>query len=227
MDAAGVALLREVLSSTTWVDRTRAFARSLRSSTRTAGGLLLVGTPEEEPWHLAAHLDDESRYAGVPELSPTLVRWRPPKDAPAHLAVGLDRLEGARRGETVFVVAPDVSPSSLLERVSDARRVGATVFAIDGGDPELEDLAHDAITVPSAGLTIPPETAKRLWVPENSSTSASSASDIAAPAMSFEIVQHLVSAAAGEETSVDPRTRRGLRDRLARLLDVVSGPPPQ
>ncbi len=39
--------------------------------------------------------------------------------------------------------------------------------------------------------------------------------------MSFSVAQHLVSAAAGERI---PQPRRGVRQRLARLLDVVSGP---
>ena len=38
--------------------------------------------------------------------------------------------------------------------------------------------------------------------------------------LTFDAVQHLVSAAAGERSE----QRRGLRARLARLLDTVSGP---
>src|SRR5436305_11130902 len=146
MDAARVAMVRELLSSTGWVDRTRDFARTMRRATGRRGGLLLVGTPEEEPWHLAAHLDDESRWSGVAEIAPTLVRWSPPPDAPAHLSVTLARLEAASRGETVLVVAEDAAPEPLLERVSDARRHGATVLALDGGDTELEAMAHESLT---------------------------------------------------------------------------------
>ena len=138
MDAARVAVLRDLLGSTGWVDRTRTFARVMRRSTATPGGLLLVGTPQEEPWHLAAHLDDESRYSGIAELSPTLVRWNAPPDAPPHLSFTLERLEAARRGETVFVVAEDAAPERLLDRVSDARKHGATVLSLDGGDAELQ-----------------------------------------------------------------------------------------
>src|SRR5205807_1934987 len=72
VDADQVAALRALLAPTGWLERTRAFARALRSSARTPGGLLLVGTPGEEPWHLAAHLDEESRFAGLRELAPTL-----------------------------------------------------------------------------------------------------------------------------------------------------------
>jgi hypothetical protein len=151
-----------------------------------------VGTPTYEPWHVTAHLDDEARLAGIPELAPTLVRWAPPPGAPAHLAVGLARLEAARRGETVFVVAEDSAPVPLLERVDDARRVGATILALDEGDPGLDALAHEALAVPES--------------------------------LSFDAGQHLVSAAAGERDATRTAGARGLRARLARLLDTVSGP---
>jgi hypothetical protein len=198
--------LRELLAPTGWADRTRSFARSLRKSRvgRTPGGLLLVGTPTAEPWHLTAHLDDEARWFDIPELSPTLVRWSPPADAPPHLAVGLTRLENAERGETIVVVAPDEPTAPLLERVSDARRSGAVVLAVDAGDSELEDLAHESLVVPSdadEGLV------------------TATAADI--PPLSFDVVTHLVSVAASEP--LDAPGSRGLRARLARFLDVVSG----
>ena len=145
-----------------------------------------------EPWHVTAHLDDEARLAGIPELAPTLVRWAPPAGAPPHLSVGLARLEAAQRGETVFVVADDMAPVPLLERVDDARRVGATILALDEGDPELDALAHEALAVPES--------------------------------LSFDAGQHLVSAAAGERDAARAAGARGLRARLARLLDTVSGP---
>ena len=110
----------------------------------------MVGTPSYEPWHVTAHLDEESRMAGIPELTPTLVRWAPPPGAPPHLAVGLARLEAARRGETLFVVAEGSAPVPLLERVNDAKRAGATILALDEGDPELDALAHEALAVPES-----------------------------------------------------------------------------
>ncbi len=180
MDAGQVAQLRIMLEPSAWLRQTRAFARALRGSApRTPGGLLIVGTPDEEPWHLAAHLDQESRLAGVPGLAPTLVRWSPPPGAPPHLSIGLARLEEARRGETLFVVSPEAAPPPLLERVHDARRTGATILAMDQGDPDLDDMAHEYLTV---------------------------ASD--AP-VSFDAAQHLVSAAAGEpsETRIGLRGR--------------------
>jgi hypothetical protein len=199
VDAEQVAALRALLAPTGWLERTRAFARTLRRSTTSPGGLLLVGTPDEEPWHLAAHLDEESRFSGLPELAPTLIRWAPAADAPPHLRVGLQRLEAARRGEALFVVTPETAPVPLLERVSDARNAGAVILALDQGDPELEHLAHESLTVRAA-----------------------------ADPITFDAAQHLVSAAAGEPRSSDqPAGLRGLRNRLAKLLDTVSGPPPE
>jgi hypothetical protein len=198
MDSEQVAALAEILGPGGWMAETREFARALRASARTPGGLLLVGTPEEEPWHLTAHLDEESRLAALPELSPTLVRWRPPPGAPAHLAVGLERLEAARRGETLFVVSPAAAPVPLLERVDGARHAGATILALDQGDPDLDGLAHESLIV----------TAGRAPV-------------------SFDAAQHLVSAAAGQAggPAGSPAARRSLRERLARLLDQISGAP--
>lgn len=225
MDQTRVALLRDLLAGTGWVDRTREFGRGLRRSTSNEEGLLLVGTPEDEPWHLAAHLDDESRYSGLPGLSPTLVRWDPPPGAPAHLSVGLQRLEAARRGETLFVVAQDAAPVPLLERVDDARRVGATVFALDCGDGELSGLAHESLVVPAEGITAPGEPsglALPVWRDLGRV-------DLETPAVSFDVVQHLVSSAAGDVERVtigaDGQARRGFRDRLARLLDGLQGGP--
>jgi hypothetical protein len=170
MDAEQVTALRSLLASSTWMQQARSFAHALRGAApRTPGGLLIVGTPDDEPWHLAAHLDQESRIARLPGLAPTLVRWAPPPDAPAHLRIGLDRIEHARRGETLFVVSPEAAPDSLLERVHDARRTGATILAMDAGDPELDAMAHEAFNVEPGHAPV-----------------------------SFDAAQHLVSAAAGE-----------------------------
>ncbi|MCX4634027.1 hypothetical protein OG775_02415 [Streptomyces platensis] len=207
MDAVRVALLREVLAGTEWVQATRRFAGALRGAVVPhGGGLLLVGSAAYEPWHLAAHLDDEAAWSGLPELSPTLVRHRVPGGAPAHLAVGLGRLEAAGRGETLLVVAPEQPGAELLERVHDARRNGATVLALDGGDRDLHALAHDALAAPPA----PPDDA------------AAGAS----PDLDLDTIQHLVSAAAGENSLPAPRGRRRFRDRLARLADQLTAPPP-
>ncbi len=60
VDANQVTTLRALLAPTGWLERTRAFALGLRKATRSPGGFLLVGTPEEEPWHLTAHLDEDT-----------------------------------------------------------------------------------------------------------------------------------------------------------------------
>ncbi|MCB5181083.1 hypothetical protein [Streptomyces antimicrobicus] len=201
MDAVRVALLREVLAGTEWPGAARRFAGSLRRSVAPAGpaaggGLLLVGTESYEPWHLAAHLVDEAAWSGQPQLAPTLVRHRVLPGEPPHLSVGLGRLATARRGHTVLVVAPERPGGGLLERVHDARRAGATVLSLDGGDEELGGLAHDALSVPEgAGLDL-------------------------------DTVQHLVSAAAGENSLPAQRGPRRFRDRLSRLADQLTAPPP-
>ncbi|MCY7373288.1 MAG: hypothetical protein LH461_06260 [Spirochaetaceae bacterium] len=203
MDSARVLLLRDALAQSGWIERTRSFSGSLRRVPE-AGRLLLVGTPDEEPWHLAAHLDDESRLSGLAQLSPTLVRWAPPSDAPAHLSVTMSRLEAATRGETVFVVAPDAPPEFLLERVADARRTGATILSIDDGDDDLAALAHDRIVVPTS-------LHQRLVVTNNMPVD-----------LDIDAVSHLVSVAAGENLSRD-----SMRDRVARMLERLSGPAPR
>lgn len=198
MNIEQVTALRALLAPSGWLDRTDLFARALRRSARTPHGLLIVGTADDEPWHMTAHIADEARLAGATELEPTLVRWAPPADAPAHLSVGIERLRAAARGETLLVVSGQLAPEELLERVHHVRRSGATVFALDRGDPDLDGLAHEALAVPATDAPV-----------------------------SFEAAQHLVSAAVGEPLPTAHQRvstqRAGLRDRLARLLDTVSG----
>ncbi|GAA3988654.1 hypothetical protein GCM10022384_40650 [Streptomyces marokkonensis] len=197
MDAVRVALLREVLAGTEWLGATRRFAGALRGSVLPhGGGLLLVGTAGYEPWHLAAHLVDEAAWSGTPGLAPTLVRHDACPSDPAHLAVGLGRLAAARRGETLLVVTPDDPGAPLLERVHDARRAGATVLALGTGEREVTAMAHESLSVPDGAE------------------------------LDLDTVQHLVSAAAGENAVPPPRGRRRFRDRLSRLADHLTAPPP-
>jgi hypothetical protein len=193
VDARQALLLRQMLAGAPGLDQTTQLARALASGKHTPGGLLLVGTPDDEPWHFGAHLDDEARWAGIPSLAPTWVRWNPPPDAPPHLAVGLERLEGAGRGETLLVATPSGAIDPLLERVSDARRHGALILAVEGAPTELQSLAHEAVA--------------------------------AGPAVGYDLTTHLVSVAAGESAGGQSRSVQArLRDRLARMLERVSGP---
>jgi hypothetical protein len=192
---AQVEALRALLAPTGWWGRTREFACALRGRARTPHGLLIVGTPDDEPWHMTAHLADESRLAGLPELEPTLVRWAPPPGAAPHLSVGIDRLSQAGRSETLLVVSAQAAPVPLLERVADARRAGSAVFALDGGDPELDALAHEALAVHPADAPV-----------------------------SFDGAQHLVSLAIGEDGAFSPAEPPRTRRTLSRLLDMLSGP---
>jgi DNA-binding MurR/RpiR family transcriptional regulator len=118
------------------------------------------------------------------------------------------RLEATARDETVFVVSPQAAPEALLERVADARRVGATVLAIDAGDDELAALAHDRIAVPTMSQ-------HRLELPDMSFADMTSTID-------FDTVSHLVSVAAGENF-----TSTTMRQRMARLIERMSGPSPR
>jgi hypothetical protein len=93
-------------------------------------------------------------------------------------------------------VAPDRPDGGLLERVHGARRAGATVLSLDGGDREVHALAHESLAVDPAG----------------------------GDPVDLDTVQHLVSAAAGENGVPGPRGR--FRDRLSRLAELLTSPPP-
>lgn len=136
------------LESGGWLGSARRFASSLRSAGHEPGRLLVCGTPEEEPWHLAAHLDDTARYRGVSSLRPLLARWHVPEGAPPHLSVGIDAVHRARRGTTVLVAAPEDAGDDLLERLGDARRGGATLFALHAGSESLESVVHESLLLP-------------------------------------------------------------------------------
>jgi hypothetical protein len=216
MDLARARLLVDILTPSGRLDRIREFAGSLRRSTRRGGELLVVGTPDFEPWHFAAHLADEARWAHLAELEPTLVRWSVPPSAPSHLAVPLSRLEAARRGETLMVVTTEPAPPPLLERIGDARKVGATILTMDGGDPELAGLAHDALILPPEG-----EDGGHLGPSGGGNATESGGAEL--PLLTFDLGQHLVPIAAGDQAGL----RRHTRGKLARFLEVIAGPAPR
>ncbi|MFI9320344.1 hypothetical protein ACIGXI_11250 [Kitasatospora aureofaciens] len=214
MDAVRVSALRERLAGTGWLEAVGGFAGSLRRSVerRGAGELLLVGTEAYEPWHLAAHLEDEAAWSAVPRLAPTLLRHRPPATAPTHLAHDLRRLTEAGRGATVLVVAPAAAGAPLLERVQDARRHGATVLALDGAGPVAPSTDGD--------LAGPTDPADLSGLADLAGLAHERLAVGAAAEEPFDLAQHLVSAAAGQ-----PVGRRSALGRLAELAGRLASAP--
>ena len=133
-----------------WLPRARRFRESLRTAGHPTGRLFVVGTAQDEPWHLTAHLEQAARRQSDAALAPVLVRWRVPPGAPAHLSVGLDALHRSARGASVLVAAP-AADDGLLERLDAARRAGATLFALHEGSSALAALAHESLLLPGVG----------------------------------------------------------------------------
>ncbi|MEV0289897.1 MULTISPECIES: hypothetical protein [unclassified Kribbella] len=216
MDLTRASLLREMLTGTELGSRTTDFAHSLRRFTTRTGGLMLFGPPDDEPWHLTAHLDDELHRAGVEDVRPSLVRWSPPPGAPPHLAIGLDRLRDAGRGESLLVVAEEHPADTLLERISDVRRRGTTIFSIGNGDKELTSLSHEAL-VPE--LLVPDGfgwTSRQIELDHDEPQAAMTDLE-PRTTEGFEMAQHLVSLAAADEDAGMPSWRRRLRAAIERL----------
>ena len=188
MDVDRVSLLRELMSGEAWIERADDFSGAMRGVTRRADGLLLVGTPDYEPWHLAAHLDDEARFGGAIDLRPTLVRWSVPEAAPPHLSVGMDRLAAVRKGEPLLVVSETAS-EPLLDRVQQARRRGGTIFALGSMDADLVGLAHESLPI----------------------------DDLTPPMVNLDLAEHLVSLSAAVQAGRPIGWRGSLRRALDRL----------
>jgi hypothetical protein len=221
VQTAQVEALRALLAPTGWLDRTRSFAGALRRQSRTPQGLLIVGTPAQEPWHMTAHLADESRLADLPGLMPTLVRWAPPPGAPPHLSVGIERLEQTGRAETLLVVSPEIAPERLLDRVADAKKAGAAIFALDQGDPELDGLVHESLVLRQEQVPISFDAAQHLLSftvadPELAPT-ADELDELAAWPLSAARLARPPGAAG-------PPGPAGFRAKLNRLLTAISGP---
>ncbi|MGW7682425.1 hypothetical protein ACWGID_16905 [Kribbella sp. NPDC054772] len=220
MDLTRASLLREMLSGTELGSRTTEFGYALRRFTTRRSGLMLFGPVDEEPWHLTAHLDDELHRAGVEDMRPSLVRWAPPPDAPPHLAIGLDRLRDAGRGESLLVVAEENPATTLLERINDVRRRGTTIFSIGNGDQELASLSHETL-VPE--LLVPDGFGWTSRPIEYDHDEPQSALTEVEPqiAEGFETAQHLVSLAAADEEA----GRSGWRSRLRNAIERLGGEP--
>lgn len=177
MDHRDVSGFRRLLRALHLDDASAEFAAALGSGAERRDSLLVVGTPECEPWHFVAHLAEEARSSGRPDLLPTWVRWAAPVGAPAHLAVTMDRLSTVRRRDTVLVIAPDRAGEQLLDRVDGARRLGGRVMTLHREDDDLAQLAHETLAVP-----------------------------VLAPARTFDVVQHAVTSTAAKPTA-RPRHR--------------------
>ena len=105
--------------------QTLQFAGALGGRRETSSGLLVVGTPEFEPWHFVAHMSEEAERQGRGDLRPTLMRWEVPVGAPAHLARSVDEITHATRDQTVLVLPSGTgrgSCSSGCPTPSDAGR---------------------------------------------------------------------------------------------------------
>lgn len=115
-----------------WYGDLRDLGRSLRAPRQESSRLLIVGHPDDQPWHLTAHLDMLATFRGIPELRPSLVR-------------GIEL--PAQRSDAILVVSEQRVPDALLERLDDARSLGATVLGLSTDNPELDSLAHEAVSL--------------------------------------------------------------------------------
>jgi hypothetical protein len=172
-------------TSASWLSKAWDLGQALRPQARANHQLFIIGTTTFDPWHVAAHLDDEARLSGFSELRPTLLRWHPPAGAPAHLSHSFEELRHSKAGPTVLVVAPDALHEDELERLANARRRGASLLAVSAAEGDLADLVHESVTL---------------------SAQAVAESQIASP---FEVATHLLAVSAG--TSELPHRRGILR----------------
>jgi hypothetical protein len=138
-----------------WFGGLAGFAGSLRRSVHAPGQLLVVGSPDAEPWHFTAHLESLAHYRDVPQLAPTLVRWTEPVgSAPG---IGVEQMTAGGSGQVILAISEGISDPELLERLADARRRGATILGLSGGQStaldDLASVAHEAHTV-APGQTV-------------------------------------------------------------------------
>ena len=123
------------------------FAHVLGGRRYTSDRLMVIGTPEFEPWHFVAHLAEEAKRDRRADLIPTLVRWEVPKGSPAHLSVSVDELTQLTRNQTLLVVSSCSHSPQLLERITDAKKHGTRIMAIHRDDEDLADLSHEMLSV--------------------------------------------------------------------------------
>ncbi|MBV9593933.1 MAG: hypothetical protein JO147_09105 [Actinobacteria bacterium] len=143
-----------LLAGTAWLDQATSLVRGLRHGGHEPGELFVLGTPNHEPWHLTAHLDDAARLSGSAELKPRLLRYAPSPTAAPHLRLDVRTLSTGRGDRTVLVAAPEAMGADVLQRLSDARRSGATIFAVEAHNAELRDLAHESISLDTDAVEV-------------------------------------------------------------------------
>ncbi len=117
----------------------------MRDARRDSGRLLLVGHPDDAPWHLTAHLEMLARYRNLPHLTPTLLEP--------------DGLSEVTSADTVLFVSELAAPERVLDGLQDARRRGSSIFGLVAEDDELAGVAAECVSLgrdplPLGGLVV-------------------------------------------------------------------------
>lgn len=123
------------------------FAHALGGRRDVSERLMVIGTPEFEPWHFVAHLAEEAKKDQRTDLIPTLMRWEVPKGSPPHLAVSVNELSKMSRNQTLLVVSSCIPSPQILERITDAKKRGTRIMAIHRDDEDLADISHEMLSV--------------------------------------------------------------------------------
>ncbi len=138
MDVAQSQSLHRRARGTSWYADLADLAASLRQARSLDGRLLVVGDPDDQPWHLTAHLDMFARYRCQPELAATLAGER-------------DLLQAGDDDTVLFVSQRTASPL-VLQQLDDARGRGSAVLGLCTDDEELAGVAQHCVRLGTAPL---------------------------------------------------------------------------
>lgn len=127
--------------NTGWYGDLRALGHSVRASRSDSGRLLVVGHPDDQPWHLTAHLELLATFRQVPELHATLAR---------------PELDEVSRHDSLLVVTEQPLPEGLLSRLEDARHGGSTVFGLSTEPGDLAEVANESVSVDPGQMSVLP-----------------------------------------------------------------------
>jgi hypothetical protein len=202
MDVDAVDALGRALVGTGWWQQARVLVYFLRHRTRVPSGLLVVGTPAYEPFHLVGHLDDAARMRREYTTRPVLVRWVVESDVDPYFSVDLARVEAAGRGETLLMVLPTPAPDELVDRAIGARRRGATILSMDANDPRLGTVSHARMNV--ASLHRLPGAFTMISALSDNAPARTPRAHPTDEHLSFELAEHLLAAAAHEPDNTQP-----------------------